>query len=100
MFWGGELWATGEQARDPSELSKARTQRRKGCITFSSTLIGLRRSAVNPTIDQLPDRAVRNFPDISMSFARFLFWTISHFFVYLWDYSPSAGILRIAVSLP
>ena len=33
-------------------------QRPKSCITVALTLIGLRRSAVNPTIDQLPDRAV------------------------------------------
>ena len=45
-------------------------QRPKGCITLASTLIGLRRSAVNPTIDQLPDRAVVIFSDISMSLAR------------------------------
>ena len=32
-------------------------------------------------IDQLPDRAVFLLSDISMSLARLLFWTISHYFM-------------------
>ena len=47
-------------------------------VAFDLTLIGLRRSAFNPTIDQLPGRAVLLFSDNSMSLARFLFRTISH----------------------
>ena len=93
MFSGGELRATDEQARDLSATCEKLRQRQrpKGCITFASTLIGSRRSAVNPTIDQLPHRAVLIFSDISMSLARFLCWTISHFFKYLGDYSPCVG---------
>ena len=50
-------------------------QRPKSFITLALTLIGLRRSAANPTIDQLSDRGVLIFSDISMSLARFLFST-------------------------
>ena len=63
----------------------------KGLHYLRLTLIGLRRSVVNPTIDQLADRAVFIFSDISMSLARFVFWTISHIFKYLGDYSPCVG---------
>ena len=76
MFSGGELWATDEQAR---------------ALLSILTLIGLRCWPVNPTIDQLPGRAVLIFSDNAMSLARFLFWTISHFFMYLGDYSPCVG---------
>ena len=55
-------------------------QRPRSCSPFVLLFIGLRRWAVNPTIDQLPDRAVLLFSDISMSLAPFLFWTISHLF--------------------
>ena len=93
MFSGGELWATDEQARHLSEVRKLQKQRPKGYITFALTLIGVRRSAVNPTIDQLPHRAVPTFSGISMSLARFLLWTISHFFMYLGAYSSCLGKL-------
>ena len=48
---------------------------------------------MNPTIDQLPDRAVPLFSGTSMSLARFLFGTISHYFMYLGDYSQCVGKL-------
>ena len=48
-------------------------QRPQSCITLALALTGLRPSPVDPTIDQLPDRAVLTFPDISMSLARFCF---------------------------
>ena len=48
-------------------------QRPKGCITFALTLIGLRLSAANPTIDHLPHRAVLVVSDISMSLFGFCF---------------------------
>ena len=35
------------------------------------------------------------YSDISISLARFLFWTISHFFMYHGDYSPCVGKLEI-----
>ena len=58
------------RARDLSATSEKlrHRQRPKSCITFALTLIGSRRSAVNPTIDQLPHRAVLIFSNISMSF--------------------------------
>ena len=55
------------------------------CITFALTSIGLRRWAVNPTIDQLPDRAVLTFSDMSMFLVRFLFWTISRICMFVGD---------------
>ena len=58
MFSGGELWAANEPARDRSGVCKTTTQRSKGCIAFDLTLIILRCSAFNPTIDKLPDGAV------------------------------------------
>ena len=64
MFSGIELWATDTQVRDLSDVWKTVTQRPKGCITFALTLIALRRSAVNLTIDQLPYSAVLFFPII------------------------------------
>ena len=95
MFLGGELWATDEQARGLSATCEKLLERRrpKGCITFALTLIGLRCSAFNPTIDQFPDRAVLIFSDISMSLARFGFWTIYNFFMYLGDYTLCVGKL-------
>ena len=93
MFSGGELWATNGPARDRSGVCKTTIQRSKGCITIDLTLIMLRCSASNPTIDKLPDRAVRLFSDDSMSLARFLFRTISYVFMHLGDYSPCVGTL-------
>ena len=61
MFSGGDLWARDEQARDLSDVWKTTTEK-KGCITFALALVGLMRSAVNPTIDQLPHRAVFIYP--------------------------------------
>ena len=68
-------------------------QRSKGCTALDLTLILLMCSASNPTIDRLPDRAVRLFSDNSMSLARFLVWTISHVFMQLGNYSPCIGTL-------
>ena len=68
-------------------------QRSKGCTALDLTLILLMCSGSNPTIDRLPDRAVRLFSDNSMSLARFLVWTISHVFMQLGNYSPCIGTL-------
>ena len=62
---------------------------------IGSLKTALRRSAFNPTNDQLLDRAVLLFSDISMSLAWFLFWTVSSFLMYLGDYSPCVGELQI-----
>ena len=91
MFSGGELWATVQMSKfvTCSTCDKLRHwERPESCIAFASTLIWLMPSAVNPTIDPLPDRAVHKFCDTSMSLARFLFLTISQFFMCLGDYSP------------
>ena len=53
----------------------------------------LRCSSSNLTIDKLSDRAVRLFSENSISLARFLFWTVSHVFMQLGDYSPCVGTL-------
>ena len=75
MFSGGELWTIDKQARDLSATCEKlrHRQRPKGCLTFALTLIELRRSAVNPTINQLPDRAVLIFSDISCLWPGFCF---------------------------
>ena len=81
-FSRGELYGLQiELTRDLFDVCKTTTQRSKGCIAFHLTLIRLRLSALNPTIDQLPGRAVLLFSANSMSLARFLFWAISHVFV-------------------
>ena len=102
MFSGGELWATVQMSKfvTCSTCDKLRHwERPESCIAFASTLIWLMPSAVNPTIDPLPDRAVHNFSDTSMSLARFLFLRISHFFMCLGDYSPCVRKLWIVGSL-
>ena len=81
MFSLGDLWATDEPARDLSDVCAKVRQRSKSCVAFDLTLIGLRCSAFNPTIDKLPDCAVLLIPDNSMSSARFMFWTIYHAFM-------------------
>ena len=94
MLSEGKLCATTGPARDGLACTKLRhRQRSKGCIAIDLTLIMLRCSASNPTIDKLPDRAVRLFSDNSMPLARFLFLKTSHVFMQLGDYSPCVGTL-------
>ena len=71
--------------------AKPHRQKSKCCVGIDLTLLMLRCSASNPTIDKLPDWAVRSFSDNSISLARFLFWTISNVFMQLGDYSPCVG---------
>ena len=47
------------------------TDRSKGCVAFDLTLLGLRCSDFNPTIDKLPDCALLVFSDNSMSWPGF-----------------------------
>ena len=68
--------------------------------TFSLTLIWLGPSAVNPIIDQLRDRVVQAICDISMSWARFQFWTTSHFFMCLGDHPTCVDKLNFRISNP
>ena len=58
----GELYGLQiELTGDLFNVCKTTTQRPKGRITFHSTLIRLRLSDLNPTIDHLPGRAVLLF---------------------------------------
>ena len=68
-------------------------QRPKGCITLALTLIGLRRSAFNPTVESASRSRGPFISDISMSLAWFLLWTICHIFYVPCDYSPCVGKL-------
>ena len=100
MFSGGVgLWATNEPSRDRSGECKTTIQTRDENVALLSIwhwlCCGVRLpirhsrsfpiarsfcfSASNPTIDCLPDRAVRLFSGNSMSLARLLFWTKSLF---------------------
>ena len=102
MFSGGELWATVQMRKlviCPTCEKLRDRQRPKGCINFVLTLVGLMPSAANQTIDQLPDRAVLIFSQISTSLARFLFLIIPHFFMCFGDYSPCVRKLWIVGSL-
>ena len=78
----GYRWASLSYVRRVKNYVKNRDQRKR-CITFALTSMGLRRSAVNPTIDQLFRSRGLNVSDISMSLAGFLCWTISHFCITL-----------------
>ena len=73
MFSGGELWATNGPARDRSGVCKTTIQRSKGCITIDLTLIMLRCSASNPTIDKLPVARSVYFPMIRCLWPGFCF---------------------------
>ena len=69
MISGGELWATDEPARDRSGVRKTATQTEiKGVHCLRFEIDCLRCSAFNPTIDKLPECAVRLFPDNSHVF--------------------------------